>query len=529
VLNKSPNSHYLGDPYRIYFRYTFHYQSRIFAGITAEKDAGEEFFRGTQKKGFDYYSAHLVLNNISMLKILAFGDYEVQFGQGITIATGSQIGSTSGDALNILKRSYGIKKYSSADENRFMRGIAATARTKDFEISAFYSKKKIDANVTTVDSLTNEVLAVSSLQNTGYHTTPVEMENKDAVKETITGGNISLKKERLKLGVTYIYYSYGSKLLKNSRPYNQFEFSGDSNFIFGFDYLYKTGDMVFFGEESVDKSLAFAILNGAVFAVIPQVSFCFLHRSYDRKFSGTYSSAFGQNSRPANESGIYLGMEMFISQAWKISACYDYYDFPWLKYFTSAPSSGSSYSVQVNYQTLQKLSIYLRIKCVTGKKNNSGLSANINKPVKEEKMNWRINFNCKIAENLRVSNRIEISRYDLSGCFSCGYMAYQDIRCNFTKLPLVFSFRYTIFDTESYESRIYTFEDDLLYEYSSPSFYSKGSRAYIIIRYYLNDNASFWFRAGQTWYPNMQRIGSGPGEINGQTKTDIKAMVKISF
>ena len=52
-------------------------------GFTMEKDAGEEFFKGKQSTGFDFYSAHCYIRNLGILKSLAIGDYHVSFGQGL--------------------------------------------------------------------------------------------------------------------------------------------------------------------------------------------------------------------------------------------------------------------------------------------------------------------------------------------------------------------------------------------------------------------------------------------------------------
>ena len=70
ALAESPNSRYLGDPNKIYSRYRFRFGNFVSWGITAEKDAGEEFFKGSQKQGFDYYSGHLFLRNIRKIKAI---------------------------------------------------------------------------------------------------------------------------------------------------------------------------------------------------------------------------------------------------------------------------------------------------------------------------------------------------------------------------------------------------------------------------------------------------------------------------
>src|SRR5690554_5590391 len=64
----SENARYLGSPDKLYTRYRYRYHDRISFGFTAEKDNGEEFFKGSQKNGFDFYSAHLHLRNFGIVK-----------------------------------------------------------------------------------------------------------------------------------------------------------------------------------------------------------------------------------------------------------------------------------------------------------------------------------------------------------------------------------------------------------------------------------------------------------------------------
>ncbi|HAJ98683.1 MAG TPA: hypothetical protein DCM62_01525, partial [Bacteroidales bacterium] len=87
-LLANPNARYLGSPFRLFTRYRFTYYNNISIGFTAEKDPGEEFFRGTQPHGFDYYSGHVFLRDFGRVKAVALGDFLVQFGQGLTVWSG---------------------------------------------------------------------------------------------------------------------------------------------------------------------------------------------------------------------------------------------------------------------------------------------------------------------------------------------------------------------------------------------------------------------------------------------------------
>jgi hypothetical protein len=96
--------------------------------------------------------------------------------------------------------------------------------------------------------------------------------------------------------------------------------------------------------------------------------------------------------------------------------------------------------------------------------------------------------------------------------------------------PIEITARYGIFDTDSYNSKIYTFENDVLYSFSVPALYKKGSRAYLIIDYSINKHIEVWARIAQTFYTN-QNIQS-PGsitEINAPTKTEIKLQVRFKW
>ena len=91
------------------------------------------------------------------------------------------------------------------------------------------------------------------------------------------------------------------------------------------------------------------------------------------------------------------------------------------------------------------------------------------------------------------------------------------------------SFRYLLFDTDSYDTRLYTFEQDVPYSFSIPAFSGKGSRFYILFSSNISRNLAVILRYSQTWYSDRKVISSGNDEIIGNKKSDFKAVVKLSF
>lgn len=60
IPSTGSNNYYAGSPDKFFTRYKFTVSNKIRVGLTAEKDPGEDFFKGKQKQGFDFYSAHIL-------------------------------------------------------------------------------------------------------------------------------------------------------------------------------------------------------------------------------------------------------------------------------------------------------------------------------------------------------------------------------------------------------------------------------------------------------------------------------------
>ncbi len=525
----NPNSRYLGSPLKGVLRYRYHYKDRIYWGVTAEKDAGEEFFSGSNKQGFDFYSGHLLVNDIGKIKTLALGDYHLRFGQGLTLWSGISYGKTP-YVLSIKKRQYGITKYSSTEENRFLRGVGTTISLKDMEISAFYSRKKIDANIHYLDTLHDDIENVTSFQVTGYHSIPSEVEDEDAISESIAGGNISYGRDKFHVGLTLVNYHFSEKLMSDERPYNQFDFRGNSNTNIGFDYQVGWNKVNLFGEVSHSLGHGIAYLNGLLLNLHSLISLSVLYRDYQKDYYPFYSQAISENSTNKNERGLYLGTEIRPLKHLKVSAYFDAFWFPWLKYNVDAPSQGTDYMVRIDYYPSEILEIFCSLKEESKPRNRSGELPSLNEIVDTRLTKFRFQLAYWVSSNLQLRSRIELSRFRLDDDpLEHGYLVFQDILFRPEELPLSISFRYAMFDTDSWDTRIYAYEHDLLYAFSIPALHQNGMRAYLLVKYSPLKYMDLWIRLAQTYYSHVQSIGTGLNEIPGKTKTELKVQMQLKF
>jgi len=551
-----PNSRYLGDNQKIYSRYRFNYGTKVRWGFTGEKDPGEQFLnrqnnavsatKSSQKMnikntGFDFYSAHLFLQNFGKLKALAIGDYQLQLGQGLTFWTGLAYGK-SAYVMNVKRSAVGLKTATSVDENRFLRGVGSTVAIKNFEFTGFFSHKKIDANaktisdsiVTETNTITNDYTYISSFQQDGLHRTPAEMAKRKTLGETIFGGNVAYKKRNLKIGVTAVRTLYSDTIRRKLSYYNQFDFSNtNQNFNAGVDYNYVVKNFNFFGEFSRSENGGLAFVNGVVASLDPRVAVTVLHRNYQKNYQSLNNAGFGDNAlNNVNEQGIYTGIMVNPFPTISLTGFYDKFINPWMRSSTTGPSYNSDYMAQMNYTPSKKVDMYFRFRHRDKFRNSITDIEDIDIIVGTEQNNFRYNVSYKISPSFTLRNRIDFVSYKIGNApTEKGFMMYQDIVFKPQNSSFSCAFRYALFDCESYNTRIYTYENDVLYGYSMPALYDRGTRTYITLRYGIKRRIDLWLRLSQTFYNNKTVIGkdSDLDQIQGNTKSDVRVQVRYKF
>ena len=511
---------YLGSPTYNSLRYRFRYSSRIQAGFTAEKDAGEQFW-GDTHKGYDFYSAYLQLNDFGKFKTIVVGDYKANFGQGLVLRQEFGMGKSS-YVLNVSPRAQGLRKYSSTNEYQFFRGLGATAQFGNWAVTGFYSNKQIDGD--TIDG------TFATIYQTGLHRTTNDYNRKHTVNQQVMGGNVTFNYSNIQVGATVVHTVLDHELLPSKSHYNHFYFEGKEQTTAGIHYRARWRKFHFFGETAFTNNFALATLNGLSFNPISTVNFVLLQRYFSPEYDTFYATAFAETSRINNEKGLYIGTEIRPVAKWKISAYADTYAFPWAKYGIDAPSVGSDYLLQADYALRRDLSMFWRVKYEIKSANLSGTETTMPYVVPTEKMAARYNL---LYSQGRFSFKTQLDgtlfRKETQA-WTYGISALQDVTYSFAKIPLRIDFRYHFFDAEAYDNRFYVYEKDILYAFSIPMYYGHGSRYYINANYQFNKQLTVWLKLSQTVYADdRETISSGNEQIDGNRKTDVRLLVRYKF
>lgn len=533
-VQQASNNYYYGNGDRYYARFRYTYKTNISVGITAEKDAGEEFFKGSQKQGFDFYSAHAFFKGGKYIKSFALGDYQVQIGQGLNLWSSYAFGKTA-DLTTMKRTAVPIRAYTSVDESRFLRGAAADFGYRNWSLLIFASQKKLDGNAS-LDSTFDDLEFVSTIDLTGLHRTTGEISKKNGLTERILGTHVRYHFGAFQWGAAYVYQAYDKSYNKPIQLYNQFDFRGTSQQSLSSDYSYVFRNIHVFGEVSkvlrtdLDVNKGWATMHAAMLSLDPRFSMGILYRNYQKEYQTFYNAGFSEGSNTQNEEGTYAAIKWKLSSSWSVNGYVDVFRFPWLKYGVDAPSNGSEILIQPVFKPSKTFELYGRFRQQIRQKNSRDTDGTVTELEDVVQRNYRLNMSCVLSEFITLKSRLEfVSIHRSSNQPEKGMLFSQDLIFKPKSAPFDLSLRFALFDTDSYDTRIYTFESNALYAFAVPAYYYQGSRAYVLLRYSFLRSCDLWVKYGVFLYENRSSISSGAEKIVGNRKSDLLVQLRISF
>ncbi|MFZ9586262.1 MAG: hypothetical protein ACO29U_01575 [Crocinitomicaceae bacterium] len=533
-VQQASNNYYYGNGDRYYARFRYTYKTNISVGITAEKDAGEEFFKGSQKQGFDFYSAHAFFKGGKYIKSFALGDYQVQIGQGLNLWSSYAFGKTA-DLTTMKRTAVPIRAYTSVDESRFLRGAAADFGYRNWSLLIFASQKKLDGNAS-LDSTFDDLEFVSTIDLTGLHRTTGEISKKNGLTERILGTHVRYHFGSFQWGAAYVYQAYDKSYNKPIQLYNQFDFRGTSQQSLSSDYSYVFRNIHVFGEVSkvlrtdLDVNKGWATMHAAMLSLDPRFSMGILYRNYQKEYQTFYNAGFSEGSNTQNEEGTYAAIKWKLSSSWSVNGYVDVFRFPWLKYGVDAPSNGSEILIQPVFKPSKTFELYGRFRQQIRQKNSRDTDGTVTELEDVVQRNYRLNMSCVLSEFITLKSRLEfVSIHRPSNQPEKGMLFSQDLIFKPKSAPFDLSLRFALFDTDSYDTRIYTFESNALYAFAVPAYYYQGSRAYVLLRYSFLRSCDLWVKYGVFLYENRSSISSGAEKIVGNRKSDLLVQLRISF
>ncbi|HRN79355.1 MAG TPA: helix-hairpin-helix domain-containing protein [Ferruginibacter sp.] len=518
-LNGRETTPYVGSPESMLFRYRYQVQPALQMHILGKKDAGEPFLKGRNRAGFDFLSAHVQYRSKGILRKLVVGDFTVSMGQGLVQWQGFSVG---GEIASLKQQGEVVRAYGGAGEFAFYRGAAISLQKRKWHGNVFGSYRSLDGNLKADSS----GKYVTSIQTGGYHRTPSEMEDKGVLKQMAWGATLHRKFSKATLGVNWMQQRYNMPVMPEPSVYNRFYFRGDALQSVGVDGVYYGKHYQLFGEVAHTNGVL-AYTGGLMMSTSAKsdVGFRFRHVPADFHVSGQSRAAL-----QSNETGCLMLLNIRPTQRLRINANVELFRHPFFKFRINGPSHGRRYGIHLFYKPNKQFEALAYYTAVHRSQNEEDVLERIAPVAFQSTQRFRIHVQWVLNRSFKIRSRFEAKWFRSenstteSGSLWFGDVLYQPLGSRWKG-----SARIMFFNTDSYNTRIYAYEQDLHPGTVIPMVYGQGVRLYLTGQFKFTEHVSFSLKLARSMYQTNDGIGSGYEKIEGSSKTQVGIQGTITF
>lgn len=523
------NSEYPGSPERLYSRFIARIRGvqdpfgsnvlsegsaspSLVVGFSTEKDPGERNY-------LDFVAGHLLATIPSLSTTILLGDYSVESAQGLVFCRPMGLSKGFEATANVGGEGVGIRPSLSTAQTWLFRGIGANVALDAGDVVVFYSNKQLDA---AIDS--NGVIA--RFDTDGLHRTEAELQRRNRAREAVLGARVSFDVAGgLKIGASGFRARF-DRIVNLAGP---FGFRGNEYSVVGFDAAYTQSTVAFFAEAAQDHKKAIAGVLGLLLSPRADTKLALVVRSYPRDFKNFHGSGFSEvGIGNENESGAYCGFKHRLSEWLTISTYYDQYVRPWRTTVASFPSSGNELCCEADFRPIERFDLDLHFRQKEKPTQFSvldplGLPQGLDGMRKQR--NYRATLLFKPSKLFTWKSRVEAVAvlYPDRQEHESGMLVYQDL--SLVPFPELFiKMRAIAFHTDSYDSRVYEFEDDAPGSSLNPALFGKGIRWYVAGRIEYNRSIVLTMKYSQTRYAGGKTVRRG---VDGVSNLDSRLVVQI--
>lgn len=503
-----------------------HFYNRLQArtgnyGVTLlqDSDVGEKSFG-------DFLSFSAYARRIGIISQAVVGNYRLSFGQGLLFGQGRYFskGTDAIDGVQLSTRP--LRPYSSAAEYGFLQGVAVTLSPGAFEMTAFSSANKVDASIH--DGV------VTSISESGYHRTATEIARKDNLNERVNGLNIRYRYQGDNLnalvGVTCADYRYSLPLdwldkkrggqlasLEASAVYRQVQLFGEAAFS--------------------DTPGAMSWIAGAQGEVAKGVNGVVSMRQYAADYVSPFAGAFAERGGEAsNEEGFYTGLKAELLDNLDIAASYDLFRFPELDPERYAlPSSGYEARLYATWKPFRAITLEGLYQHQEKEETKTQIGADTYReyvmPVPTTANRVQLTLKARCLKGFILKCRAAVKRLQKSFFTGMqneqGRLLYQQV--NWKRGPFTLKTRLALFDTDSYDTALYAYEDDLPLVYTLSTYYGSGKAWFLLLDYKPVKNFRLTAKYETTWYDDRDTYSSGNDLRNTSSPSSFELGAILKF
>jgi len=466
-----------------------HDRGRLSLRMIYEKDKGETWFYN--KYIPEFISGGLEFKNIGSISRLIVGDYRVRFGQGLSVWHGYSPGNSPLNP-NPIRGSSRIMPYASSDENNFFRGVGISGHRDLLAFNIYLSANKIDASI---DSTTDSKLLIKTLYDSGLHNTKSGLEKRNTLTEYSAGLNLNLNFRRYNLGLSITGTHFDYPINPEQSTETKFDFRGSDNMVFALDHAVSLNKIYLYGESAIDSRGSFASIQGIRVYPAERAKINILWSHLAKTYTSFHGHVSGKETLNNFRNSLMANINLDLAPGLSLSAGVLKSKDLWFAYRSASFPSSTKYLAELIYTLHNTGTLKLS---AWHKDKNKDIAIETGPEQSEQIINraGRLHLELYPMESLKLISRIEVTSYPPAN--EHGLLAYHGVSYKAGSLPIGLSLRFYSYSCDSYNTRIYAYENDLLYSQSIPSFYGRGKRVYLVFDYKPEAGISLRLKCGFT-------------------------------
>ncbi len=536
---QGPNPYYVGNSMR--------YQERIqlrddplTMHFARSKQAGE-VMKYPSVSGFHTFharyrrTANTYPKNSLVPDDFLIGDYQAQFGQGLLLSRSSMSTGT-----RTLQRFGGSRStftpYQSASSGRFQRGAAARFRWKHNQLTLLYSNRSLSA---AGDNIGNYYMPGWTVTR---RTTAEEDRYKNLRLQSVgvfTLSQMQFRQSYIVLGGGFFHHSFDAAIIKRNGLHNRYDFQEKHLNQWTTTLSFRQQGLAYDAELASSLGHGSALIHGLQYSQ-RRVAIGVLHRSYDPDFHSLFGNAPGAWSGTSNESGTGAWLSIRPKTGQRIRIYADRFSSKEQRFSTLGPVSGYEYGMRLEQRISPSFWFYGEYNSKTAEISEEVADIyNRKRKVRSDRTSdtYKYSFRFEVSPALSFTSRIEYRRSipitsntdesNRPNEMHKGFGLSQFVRYRMKYLE--FYAQHTIFETDLYETRIYTYEYDMIQSVRIPSFAGSGERSYLMIHAEPAHWIKIRIKYGRTLYTDRVAIGTGNDQTWGSKRNDITAQLRFDF
>ena len=507
---------YEGEDYRLMYRFRSSITNLYYFGISLEKDAGESFnWQPSSKKYyFDFNSAYLIVFPKKIVDQIAVGDFNYRNGHGLVFGGNFFQSKNPSYWQSTWQIGNGFRPHTSSAEYGYYRGAGMQLKKHHWTFSSLISKSPQDGTIQPDQS-------ISGFNTSGLHRTVSELEKRHNTDFLQAGGSLTFEPipQNLSMSLEYLHTEFQHTLSPSLNYYNTQSFRGKAHDIIGIDIQKHYASGVLFAEGALSSMQGKSIYLGLLHNLSKQNTWSVQCWSANTSFQSFQGNIPSSASNLSDETGMYQALTLQIARKTTLAIGLSLYMHPHASYLKRGPTYGNEYISRLTYQIKKKTVAFIQFRQLQDEVSSTARKLI---PINRYYLMGDLHHHEDIHWEMHSRFQIGIFDFELP---EKSYCLTQSI--SFKHYQFKLNAQLTIFESSSWDSRLYSYEPDVPMTFSIPALSGNGLRTCIVTTLKPIQKTEISLKLSHILYNRTNTIGSGNDEVKGNTQTEVKIQLRV--